>query len=81
MGAAGSGIGRLGLKRELLACDDSLEKNPNGVGNRQAHIFGYFGRFFFDFFIDPNVNHCATRLGLLLTIEIQCISILKESKA
>ena len=30
LGATGNGIGRLGLKRELLACDDSLEKKPHG---------------------------------------------------
>ena len=36
LGATGSGIGRLGLKRELLACDDSLEKKPHGGRKRTS---------------------------------------------
>ena len=47
LGATGSGIGRLELKRELLVCNDPLEKDPNGVGHGQVLIFGWLAAFFF----------------------------------
>ena len=62
MGAAGSGIGRLGLKRELLACDDSLEKNPHGGRKRTSPYLRVVGGFFLYFFVNVDVDHwgCST---------------------
>ena len=48
-GAAGGGIGRLEFERELLVCNDPLEKDLNGVGHGQEDIFEGLGRLFLYF--------------------------------